>query len=587
MSAISTAAGPRTTGALGRLWFRELDRYPGSRARYTNLAIAIAATVVLYYELYVYGAVSTSIISDLHMSFTYYVGVLVISNAIGAFASLFAGAADRFGRANLVAYGLAVTSALTLFVVPAMHTKLAFGIVYGIIGFVEGVILVATPALVRDFSPQLGRASAMGFWTLGPVVGSLIVSEVSSHTLSHLHNYRDQYYICGATGLVISLAALVMLRELSPGLRDQVMVSLDDAAYIESRALSGQVDPNLSKPWRQMLKLDIVGGAAGISLFLMLYYTAVAFFPIFFQTVQNFSQGEANSLLNYYWASNAISLVVVGVLSDRMRLRKPFMAIGAVGTLITVATLISRTPHTHTSFRTFAIICTGLGIYGGFTFAPWMAAFTENVEKRNPALAATGLAVWGWLLRAVVALSFLVLPHVITSVTPLVNDGARVQAVVAAHPDLVASLQAHPAEAALLSKFSATNPPTGDDLNTLLTTFGIDNLSQLQDPKTAADITFLQAHGAAVQKAQADAPDQWRNWFWICFAGEIAFLPLMLLMAGAWSRRKAQENIAAEEAAIHADFTGLIPQQNVRAALDETIDLTASATKPRTRRTNH
>ena len=32
-------------------------------------------------------------------------------------------------------------------------------------GFVEGICLVATPALIRDFSPQVGRATAMGFWT--------------------------------------------------------------------------------------------------------------------------------------------------------------------------------------------------------------------------------------------------------------------------------------------------------------------------------------------------------------------------------------------------------------------------------------
>ena len=49
----------------------------------------------------------------------------------------------------------------------------------------EGAILVATPALVRDFSPQLGRASAMGFWTVGPVAGSLITSIVAAHTLNH------------------------------------------------------------------------------------------------------------------------------------------------------------------------------------------------------------------------------------------------------------------------------------------------------------------------------------------------------------------------------------------------------------------
>ena len=70
-------------------------------------------------------------------------------------------------------------------------------LLFAIIGLVEGVILVATPALVRDFSPQLGRASAMGFWTLGPVLGSLVVAVVSSNTLNHLPAWQDQFIIAG------------------------------------------------------------------------------------------------------------------------------------------------------------------------------------------------------------------------------------------------------------------------------------------------------------------------------------------------------------------------------------------------------
>ena len=50
------------------------------------------------------------------------------------------------------------------------------------VGVVEGICLVATPALIRDFSPQVGRATAMGFWTSGPVLGSLIVAVVGSAT---------------------------------------------------------------------------------------------------------------------------------------------------------------------------------------------------------------------------------------------------------------------------------------------------------------------------------------------------------------------------------------------------------------------
>jgi MFS family permease len=52
-----------------------------------------------------------------------------------------------------------------------------------VVGLVEGICLVATPALIRDFSPQVGRGSAMGFWTAGPVLGSLVVAVVGSITL--------------------------------------------------------------------------------------------------------------------------------------------------------------------------------------------------------------------------------------------------------------------------------------------------------------------------------------------------------------------------------------------------------------------
>ena len=101
-------------------------------------------------------------------------------------------------------------------------------------GIVEGMCLVATPALVRDFSPQIGRASAMGFWTLGPVVGSLIVSFVANQTLPHLDNsWSSQFYIVGVVGLIAFAIALFGLRELKPGLRDQVMVSAADRELVE------------------------------------------------------------------------------------------------------------------------------------------------------------------------------------------------------------------------------------------------------------------------------------------------------------------------------------------------------------------
>ena len=144
----------------------------------TYLAITVLATITLYYELYVGGSVSTLLLANLHMSFTFFVLTLAFGALIGAFGSLFAGITDRLGRANLVVFGLFFTAIFVAFIMPTATNKWTCTNESWVVGFVEGICLVATPALIRDFSPQVGRATAMGFWTSGPVIGSLIVSEI-------------------------------------------------------------------------------------------------------------------------------------------------------------------------------------------------------------------------------------------------------------------------------------------------------------------------------------------------------------------------------------------------------------------------
>src|SRR5580700_3345307 len=226
---------PRWTASLLN---RQLQHYPDTRLRLIYLAITVLATVTLYYELYVGGSVATLLLVNLHMSFTFYVVTIAFGALIGAFGSLGAGLGDRLGRANMVVVGLLFTAVFVAFILPAMTNKWSFTIVSFVVSFVEGVCLVATPALIRDFSPQVGRATAMGFWTSGPVVGSLIVAAVASATIPAVVNssrfWTHEYHICGIAGLVVFVIALLGLRELSPQLRDQLMVTMRDRALIEA-----------------------------------------------------------------------------------------------------------------------------------------------------------------------------------------------------------------------------------------------------------------------------------------------------------------------------------------------------------------
>ncbi len=492
----------------GGLWNRQLPHYPRRSVRLALLLLVVAITVSLYYQLYVGGGVATLMLGALHMPFGYFVFALAIGNLLGAFGSLLAGLADRFGRANLIVYGLLVVALMTLLVLPNVETPLQFAVASSAVSFVEGIVLVTTPALMRDFSPQVGRAAAMGFWTVGPVLGSLMVSGVNTLTLPTLQTWQSQFYICGAVGLAMFAVAFFGLRELAPALRDQVMVSERDRMLVEMRAKGLDVEASLRQPWSQILRLDVIAPAVGVSTLLIFYYTAVAFGTIYLVTVMQLTVAQANELANWTWAANAVSLVGAGMLSDRLRVRKPFMLVGGVGAVVLMWYWLTLAGQ-HPAFHTLVATSCAQSVLVGFAYTAWMASFTETVEARNPALTATGLAVWGWLQRLVVTACFLALPYVVNSVTPLIEAPATL--------------------AAYHGALAAKAAPTPE----------------------------LLAQLAELQKAAAEAPGQWRGWYWVCVAGVMLFVATIFTMRGRWSPLAAKADMEAHHAMVTRELAGL------------------------------
>jgi MFS family permease len=505
-----TAEG--TGSGASRLWHRQLEAYPDTGPRLLYLAITVLATITLYYELYVVGSVSTLVLANLHMTFTFFVVILAFGNLVGAFGSLFAGLTDRLGRANLVVGGLLVTGVLTAFVLPAATGEWAFGIETFAIGLVEGICLVATPALIRDFSPQVGRATAMGFWTAGPVAGSLIVAVVGSATIpadvTNPRIWTHQYVICGITGLVVWLIALVGLRELSPRLRDQLMVTIRDRALIEARAKGLDIEAALRHPFRQLLKADIVVSAFAVSVMLLVYYTAVGFSLIYLTTVFGFSVKDGNGLGNWNWGFNVIAVLLIGIISDRFRVRKPFMVLGGVIAAVMTVVYLEQAGH-HPGYYTLALMLAVLSLGLGIAFTPWMASFTETVEARNPALTATGLAIWGWIQRVVVFASFLIIPAIVSSVTPLVTYGSTVSAYSTQYGSQLAFAQAHPAVVATATKVPPPVLATAAKIPPAVLATAAKLGPQLANAqKFAPELAVIEAHPALFTQLNADPSDK-------------------------------------------------------------------------------
>lgn len=540
-------------GPLAWLYRRDLADYPLTGRRMAYLAIVVITTVVLYYMLYIQYAVATSIITHFDMTYRYFVWVSVIGNAIGAFASLVAGLADRWGRANLVVYGLLIAALLVFFGLPNAANKTTYLVLFALVSFIEGIVLVATPALIRDFSPQLGRATAMGYWTMGPVIGSLVVTTVTSNTLDSA-TWQDELHYSAIAGFVVFVVAIFALRELSPALRDQIMVSLRDRALVEARAKGLDTEAVRRGEWRQMMRLDVLGSALAIAVFLLLYYAAVGNFVVYFATTFGYTEQRTNALANWYWGANAIALVLVGLLSDRLKVRKPFMIVGAVGSVVVTAIFATRATHLTTDYYTFAWLFIGIGVFSGIAYAPWMASFTETVEKHNPAATAAGLAVWGWTVRIVVAVSAAFIPVLVTSVTPLVEHGAEVKAASVQAAPALAIVNAHPQLFAELNKYTPTTVPPALGARAVKEV-GAENLGVVQ--KAAPQLKLLQEYGPEVQKASKDGPGEWRNWWWICVGGQVLFLPFVFVMAGRWSPKKAREDAEAHQLAVDRELAAL------------------------------
>jgi len=180
-----------------------------------------------------------------------------------------------------------------------------------------------------------------------------------------------------------------------------------------------------------------------------------------------------------------------------------------------------------------------------------MAAFTETVEHHNPALSATGLAIWGWILRVTIASAVISIPLVVSAVTPIVDKGPSVLQAQAYFDKskplqlLLAEAQAHPK---VFSDLAAA-PDDPAVQKTAIEAVGAPTVLTLAGDQTAQrNLLVLAEKAPTVLKAQADGPGQWQTWFWICTIGALALCPLSLLLRGPWRPHPTEDAHPVEHA---------------------------------------
>ncbi len=409
-------AEPGTASGIRRLWRRDLSGYPTGAYRIFLLAIVVLANIIFTWTVAAGTAATTVIFPHFGMTLNYYSDLLVVAGICGALAAYITSFGDRWGRANMVVIGLLINAVFALWAVPDAPSKFWFSFFTCLLYLADGAIFVGTPALVRDFSPQMQRGVAMGFWTFGPVAGYFVLSAVARAYLPAVvtfANWQNLYRFSGYAALVMFVVCLFFLRELPAGIRSQRMAAMNERALVEARARGLDLAALTRNRWRQMLHVNTILSPIAINLFLIIYFTAIAYFVFYLPAFLHFSLSSFNGIQEIYWGVNIVALVAWGYVSDRLRVCKPFMVLGSAGTIVSIVLLMNA--KAGVSFTAMALLLSLMSTSLACAYCPWFASFTETLEAYNPGLIATGSSLYGFATRLVGVPFGIIIPHIVGS----------------------------------------------------------------------------------------------------------------------------------------------------------------------------
>ncbi|TDD18213.1 MFS transporter [Nonomuraea diastatica] len=385
-------------------YVRELSVYPVGRRRIFLLAIAVLASLVVNFETTI-ATILPLLMDDLGMSLTVYGQIAALSVLVGGISAGFGGIlSDRWGRVKILVPTLTVTAACN-FLLATVDTVAGLFWIRCLMLFIEGAGITITASLVRDFSPRMGRAQAFAFWTWGPVGASFLAALIAGFTLPLFGNaWQSQAIIMGVVSLTMCAIIAWKIAEPSAALRAQVLED-EQAVQVGEIIAPGKVRELFRHPhlWAHVL---------GNTGWQVLYWT----FAIFGQTILSGAFGmdpaEANRVVALSIVVNALTVVVVGRVSDRLRLRKPFIAVGTVLTIGAMAYFIALigpgVPAAHVTV-VYALIL----LFMGIAYVPWMAGFSENAEDVESRLQGSALGIWGMVVRVMIVVLLVVSPIVV------------------------------------------------------------------------------------------------------------------------------------------------------------------------------
>lgn len=388
-------------GDMARTW----EQPPSGRFRIAATTIAVVAVVVQYYASALHGAVASLVVDHFHMSLRYYALIAILGNLGGAAVAVIGSLADRYGRIPLMVAGQVGTGLVLTLAVPAAGDKPTFLAFSVMANALEGMVVVATAAYVRDLSPLGSRGTAMGWWAMGPVLGGVIVSVVAALTLHAGAGWQTEYRVCGVASLLAAVVVAVFLCDVAPEARNRASVEVAVA--------------NAWRPPRGSVLIT----SLGFGVMEIFYFTLISYFVLYATRGLGLSSSRANALALFFYAGTALGFVIFGWLGDRYLLRRQIVLVGSALSSTALIWWVLRSPDSTVTPQGFLLLA--VGFFGAGSVANWLASFSELLDRTNPAGVAKGFAVWGAAVRVAIVFTLVAVALLVPDLAKKNLDPAR------------------------------------------------------------------------------------------------------------------------------------------------------------------
>ena len=281
--------------------------------------------------------------------------------------------ADRGNRRNLVAYSIALWSAMTALCGAAAnfwHLLLArIGVGVG-----EAGSNPPSHSMIADLYPPERRGTAMAIFAVGVNLGIMLGYLIGGWVNQWL-DWRWAFVVAGLPGLLIAAMVRFTIRE--------------PPRLIQGGGEDAQAPPFLQTAltmWRSpILRHTVIAG----TLVSFSGYAAVAWLPTFFVRVHDFTTGQAGSLLALQiGVGGGIGTFLGGWLADRLAPRSEGWRAWVVCIALLVYVPFAALTYLTESATVAALAFTGPAVLGGTYIGTGFAIIQSQVSAKMRAVAA-------------------------------------------------------------------------------------------------------------------------------------------------------------------------------------------------------